>query len=156
MKRLYRPGIASGALSTLLAVVGTAHSDPPPAPAQPPIVERPSVVAPTDPPERPNLPLRPERPAVPGQPALAQEIKDLTRNFQAARQAFVKQQQELQQQLKTSTDEQRKMIRQQLKDNLEQWMEQQRQQIKDAASQIKELAPGLRDVGNNPHDGRGR
>jgi len=156
MKKLLRRGIASSAMMTLFPVVAAAQNSPPPAQAQPPIVERPTVVAPTAPPDRPNLPARPERPAVPGQPPPSQEIKDLTRNFQAARQTFVKQQQELQQQLKTSTDEQRKLIRQQLKDNLEQWMEQQRQQMKDTANQIKEIAPGLRDVGNNPHDGRGR
>ena len=156
MKKLIRTRIVSSALLTLLPVVAVAQSNSPSTPAQPPIVARPTVVAPTAPPDRPNLPARPDRPASPGQPPPSQEIKDLTRNFQAVRQAFVKQQQELQQQLKTATDEQRKLIRQQLKDNLEQWMEQQRQQMKDTANQIKEIAPGLRDVGNNPHDGRGR
>jgi gas vesicle protein len=156
MKKIFRTGIASGALLTWLPVSGLAQGAPPATPAQPPITERPTVVAPTPSPDRPPSPPRPERPAVPGQPAPSQEIKDLTRNFQAARQAFVKQQQELQRQFKTATDEQRKLIRQQLKENLEQWMEQQRQQMKDTVSQIKELAPGLRDVGNNPHDGRGR
>ena len=144
------------ALMTLLPFVVAAQNSPPPAPAQPPIVERPTVVAPTASPDRPNLPPRPERPTVPGKPPPSQEIKDLTRNFQAARQTFVKQQQELQRQLKTGTDEQRKIIRQQLKENLEQWMEQQRIQLKDLPNQIKDIAPGLRDVGNNPHDGRGR
>jgi hypothetical protein len=156
MKKLLRPGIASSALMTLLPVVAAAQNDPPPAPAQPPIVERPTVVAPTAPPDRPNLPPHPERPTVPGQPPPSQEIKDLTRSFQAARQTFVKQQQELQRQLKTGTDEQRKIIRQQLKENLEQWMEQQRAGLIEMPKQLKELAPGLRDVGNNPHDGRGR
>ena len=156
MKKLLKTGIASNALLTLLPLMAAGQGDPPPTPAQPPIVERPTVVAPTAPPDRPSLPARPDRPHVPGQPPPSQEIKDLTRSFQAARQEFVKQQQALQQQLKNATDEQRKMIRQQLKDNLQQWMEQQRQQMKDTANQIKEIAPGLRDVGNNPHDGRGR
>jgi len=155
MKKLLKTGIASNALLTLLPLMAAGQGDPP-SPAQPPIVQRPTVVAPAAPPDRPSLPARPDRPHVPERPAPSQEIKDLTRSFQAARQAFVKQQQELQQQLRTSTDEQRKLIRQQLKDNLEQWMEQQRQQMKDTVQQIKEIAPGLRDVGNNPHDGRGR
>jgi flagellar motility protein MotE (MotC chaperone) len=156
MKKLLRRGIASSALMTLFPVVAAAQDSPPPAQAQPPIVERPTVVAPTAPPDRPNLPARPERPAVPGQPPPSQEIKDLTRNFQAARQAFVQQQQELQRQLKMATDEQRKIVRQQLKENLEQWLEQQRQMRDDTREQLKQIAPGLRDVGNNPHDGRGR
>jgi len=158
MKKLLRHGITSSALMTLLPVVAAAQSAPPPAPPQPSIVERPTVIAPTAPPDRPNLPPRPERPTVPGHPPPSQEIKDLTRNFQAARQTFVKQQQDLQQQLKTATDEQRKLIRQQLKENLEQWMEQQRQQMKDTAGQFREIAPGLREVIGNPrdHDGRGR
>jgi hypothetical protein len=156
MKKLLKSGIASGVLLTLLPLMAAAQGNPPPTPAQPPIIERPTVVAPAAPPDRPNLPARPERPHVPERPQPSQEIKDLTRSFQAARQAFVKQQQALQQQLRTSTDEQRKVIRQQLKDNLQQWMEQQRQQMKDMPNQIKEIAPGLREVGNNPHDGRGR
>jgi gas vesicle protein len=151
MKKLLKTGIASGALLTSLPVLTAAQNAPPP-----PIVERATVIAPTAPQDRPGLPARPDRPYVPGRPPPSQEIKDLTRSFQAARQAFVKQQQGLQQQLKSATDEQRKMIRQQLKDNLQQWMEQQRQQMKELPQQIKEIAPGLRDVGNNPHDGRGR
>ena len=156
MKKLLKSGIASGMLLTLLPLIAAGQGDPPPTPAQPPIVERPTVVAPAAPPDRPNLPARPDRPHVPGQPPPSQEIKDLTRNFQAARQTFVKQQQELQRQLKTGTDEQRKIIRQQLKENLEQWMEQQRGQLPVLRDQIKGIAPGLRDVGSNPHDGRGR
>jgi hypothetical protein len=136
-------------------VIAAAQNVPPSTPAPPPIADRPTVVAPTPPPGR-DIPPRPERPVVPGQPAPSQEIKDLTRSFQAARQSFVNQQRELQRQLKTATDEQRKLIRQQLKENLEQWMEQQRAQTIILRDQIKEIAPGLRDVGNNPHDGRGR
>ena len=143
-------------LLTLLPLMAAAQGNPPPTPAQPPIVERPTVVAPAAPPDRPNLPARPDRPHVPERPPPSQEIKDLTRNFQVARQAFVKQQQDLQRQLKTATDDQRKIVRQQLKENLEQWLEQQRQ-LKDVTrEQLKQMAPGLRDVGNNPHDGRGR
>lgn len=161
MKRLFGIGVLCRTLMASFPVVAVAQNAPPstPTPAQPPITDRPTVVAPTPPPDRANNPPRPERPVVPGQPNPSQEIKDLTRNFQAVRQAFVKQQQDLQRQLKTATDEQRKLIRQQLKENLDQWMEQQRQQMKDAVIQAKELrdvAPGLRDVGNNPHDGRGR
>jgi TolA-binding protein len=148
----------SGVAMTLLAAAACAQTTNAP-PSQPPIANRPVVVAPTTPPDRPNLPPRPERPPVPGQPTPAQDLKDLVRDFQSSRQAFIKQQQDLQRQLKTATDEQRAIIRQQLKENLQQWLEQQKAQIQDLREQAKDIeknAPGLRDVLNQPHDGRGR
>ena len=130
------------------------------APAQPSIGNRPVVVAPTPPPERATLPPRPERPTNPGQPAPAQEVKDLVRDFQAARRAFQKQQQELQRQLKTATEEQRAIIREQLKENLQQWLEQQKAQIQELREQAKDIknnVPALRDVvDHGSGEGRGR
>jgi gas vesicle protein len=129
--------------------------------ARPAIANRPVVVAPTIPPGRANLPPRPERPPVPGRPAPAQDVKDLVRDFQSARQAFLKQQQELQRQLKTATDEQRALIREQLKENLQQWLEQQKAQIQELREQAKEIknnVPALRDVidSGRGEGGRGR
>ena len=158
MKMNFTLGLVSGISMTLLAAAASAQTTNA-QPAQPPIANRPVVVAPTAAPERPNLPPRPERPTGPGQPPPAQDVKDLVRDFQSARQAFQKQQQDLQRQLKTATDEQRAQIREQLKDNLQQWLEQQKAQIQELREQaidIKNNVPALRDVIDQPHDGRGR
>jgi hypothetical protein len=148
-----------GALSAALLAVpaaGQTNADP----AQPSIQNRPVVVPPVAPPERPSLPPRPERPGVPGQPVPAQEVKDLVRDFQSAREAFLKQQRDLQRQLKTATEEQRALIREQLKENLQQWLEQQKAQIQDLREQardIKNNVPALRDViESGKGEGRGR
>lgn len=131
-------------------------------PAQPAIPSRPTVVAPAPAatPQQP-LPARPERPPIPNLPPPAQEsVKDLVRDFQSARQAFLNQQKELQRQLKTATEEQRALIREQLKENLQQWLEQQKAQIQDLREQardIKNNVPALRDViDSGGGEGRGR
>jgi hypothetical protein len=151
--------VVSGVSMTLLAAAASAQTNNAPA-AQPPIANRPVVVAPTRIPERANLPPRPERPAVPGQPPAAQDVKDLVRDYQSARQAFLKQQQDLQRQLKTATDEQRALIREQLKENLQQWLEQQKaqiQELREQAKDIKNSVPALRDViDSGGGEGRGR
>ena len=158
MKNTFTFCLVSGASMTLLAAAASAQTSNAP-PAQPPIANRPVVVAPTPTPDRPNLPPRPERPTAPGQPPPAQDIKDLVREYQSARQAFQKQQQDLQRKLKTATNEQRAQIREQLKDNLQLWMEQQKaqlQELREQAKDIKNNVPALRDVIDQPHDGRGR
>jgi flagellar motility protein MotE (MotC chaperone) len=151
--------VVSGVSMTLLAAAASAQTSNSPA-AQPPIANRPVVIAPTRPPERANLPPRPERPAVPGEPPPSQDVKDLVRDYQSARQAFLKQQQDLQRQLKTATDEQRALIREQLKENLQQWLEQQKaqiQELREQAKDIKNSVPALRDViDSGGGEGRGR
>ncbi|HYV29639.1 MAG TPA: hypothetical protein VEO53_00805, partial [Candidatus Binatia bacterium] len=98
------------------------------------------------------------RPVVPGQPVQSQQIKDLVREFQAARQAFLQQQQELNRQLKASSDVQRAIIREQLKENLRRWMEQQKAQIQELKEQAKEMnrVSNLREVigAGTPEGGR--
>src|SRR6266498_3066777 len=115
-------------------------------PANPPINNRPVLVQPTPATDRPDLPKRPERPQVAGQPVQTQQMKDLVRDFQSARQAFLKQQQELNRQLKTANTAQRALIRAQLKENLQQWTEQQRAQIQDVIAQAREMRSNFREV----------
>jgi hypothetical protein len=155
-ERHYILRVLSGISMTLLAAAASGQTNR--APAQPPIGNRPTVVAPAARQDQPNLPQRPDRAPGRGQPVLSQDVKDLARDFQAAREAFRKQQQDLQRQFKTATEEQRALIREQLKENLQQWQEQQKAQIQDLREQVKELqknAPGL-DVLKEPQDGRGR
>ena len=57
-------------------------------------------------------------------------------------------------------NEQRALIREQLKENLQQWLEQQKaqlQELREQARDIKNNAPGLRDViDSGSGEGRGR
>lgn len=142
-------------LITLLAA--TAHGA---TNASPPIANGPVIVPTTPAPARASLPPRPERPTVPGQPVPSQDVKDLARDFQSVRQAFLKQQQELQHQLKTATEEQRTAIREQLKENILQWQEQQKAQIQELREQAKDIknnVPAIRDViDSGSGEGRGR
>ena len=136
MKSHLTIGVLSGALLAMLATPSSSQT-PVPTPAEPPITSRPVIVPPAL--GRPDLPKRPDRPVVPGQPVQSQQIKDLVREFQAARQAFLQQQQELNRQLKASSDVQRAIIREQLKENLRRWMEQQKAQIQELKEQAKEM-----------------
>ena len=138
-------GMLSGMLLALpeCSVFSQTPSGPP---SNPPINNRPVLVQSTPGTDRPDLPKRPERPQVAGQPVQTQQMKDLVRDFQTARQAFLKQQQDLNSQLKTANDAQRAIIRAQLKQNLQQWMEQQRAQIQDVIAQAREMRSNLRDV----------
>jgi predicted ribosome quality control (RQC) complex YloA/Tae2 family protein len=140
-------GLLSGLLSALpLGVVLGQNA--PPSQADPPINNRPLLVAPAQPSDRAGGPKRPARPVVPGQPVQTQQMKDLVREFQAARQDFINQQQELRRQLKTANDAQRAIIREQLKEKREQWMEQQKAQIQELKEQAREMnrVGNLRDV----------
>ncbi len=84
----------------------------------------------------------------------------MVKDYQLSRQSFLTQQQELNRQLKTATEEQRAIIREQLKENLQQWMEQQKaqlQELREQAKDIKNHAPNLRDViDSGGNEGRGR
>ncbi len=133
-------------------------------PAAPQIPQRPLVVAPNGPqntsPDQVNIPPRPERPPTPGKPAATTEMQKLVRDFQAARETYIRQQQELNRKLSTATDEQRALIREQIKESLREWRELQKQQAKDLREQaesIKNNTPNYRDVINHGGgDGRGR
>jgi len=125
-------------------------------PATPPIAKRPAVVAPVNnaPADRANVPPRPNRP-----PAAPAGMQDLVRDFQAARQAYIKQQHELNLQLAKATEEQRAAIRAQLKETLQQWRELQKQQVRESREQAKDIKNtlNLRDViDSGSGDGRGR
>lgn len=124
--------------------------------ATPPIANRPSVVPPAAL-DRPGQPKRPERPEVPGQPP-SQGVKDLVQDYQATRQSFLKQQQELSRQLKNATAQERNAIRQQMREKLQQWMDQQKAQRQELIDQAKDMKNNnLRDVINSGGgDGRGR
>src|SRR5881394_314710 len=126
----------SGLLAVFIAnaAVGQASS-----PQQPPLVDRSIVVPPTTPPDRPNLPGPPDRPVAPGKPTPSKDMKDLVREFQTARDAFRKQQLELNRQLKTASEEQRAIIRQQIQENLEQWREEQKARVEDLRQQAQQM-----------------
>jgi len=129
---------------------------------QPPhlIPDRPVVIPPIAPLNQANLPVAPERPPSPDRPSPPQNVKDLVKDFQTARQNFLGSQQELLRQLKTATQEQRAAIRAQLKENLNEWRETQKihlQELRDQAREIITTVPAIRDVVNSGRDeGRGR
>ena len=118
---------------------------------QPPplISDRPVVIPPIAPLNQANLPVAPERPLSPDRPSPPQNVKDLVKDFQTARQSFLGSQQELLRQLKTATEEQRAAIRAQLKENLNEWREAQKLHLQDLRDQAREIittVPAIRDV----------
>jgi hypothetical protein len=129
----------------------------PPPTGQAPIPERPVVIPPAAKPQGRNLP---EPPARPDRHAPSEAVKDLVRDFQAARQAFLNQQKELQRQLKHATREDREAIRKQLKENLQIWLEQQKaqlQELRDQARDLRSNLPAISDVIDSAKgEGRGR
>jgi gas vesicle protein len=124
------------------------------------IADRPVVIPPLTTPGEANLPVAPERPASPDRPSPPQSVKDLVKDFQAARQNFLSSQQELLRQLKGATQEQRAAIREQLKDNLNEWREAQKihlQELREQARDLIDTVPAIRDVVDSGRDeGRGR
>lgn len=87
-------------------------------------------------------------------------MQELVRDFQAARQSYIQQQQELNRKLASATEEQRAILREQIKDSLKEWRELQKQQAKELREQAKDIknnTPNLRDViDSGGGDGRGR
>ena len=162
--------IASAVLAILGANAAFAQGDPPatnsppptpsaierPPSGQPAIADRPTVIPPVITP----TPDTPARPGLPGQTAPASEVSDLVKDFQTARETFLKQQQDLLNQLKTASKEEREALRQQLRENLDAWLEQQKSQlqdIRDQAREIKDNVPSISDVVNSgAGEGRGR
>ena len=82
--------------------------------------------------------------------ALPPEIREKLKQFEAAREAYIKQQEELRRKLDGATTEQeRENIRQRLKESLERWREQARQFREEAKERVKELQiqmPSLREA----------
>lgn len=146
-------------LLVLVALAGSSHrscaQSNTPAPT---IANRPVLVAPTTPPDRPNLPPRPDRPTSPGQPPPPAGMQDLVRDFQSARQAFLKEQKELNQRLAAATAEQRQAVRAEFKERLQRWREFQKTQILEMREQAKETLKNTpQDIAREPQDGsRGR
>ena len=158
MKHRIRGCALGGALLLASAAGAAAQSNAQPAtPAVPAIANRPVVIAPATPPARANLPPRPDRPLPQGQPAPAADVQDLVRDFQSARQAFIKEQQELSRKLATATEAERQAVRAQLKEKLQQWREFQKTQVLEMREQAQETLKNTRqDVAKEPQDGRGR
>jgi hypothetical protein len=131
-------------------------NSPPPVPSaierppsgQPAIADRPTVIPPVTAP----TPDTPARPSLPGQTTPASGVSDLVKDFQTARETFLKQQQDLLAQLKTASKEEREALRQQLRENMDAWLEQQKaqmQDIRDQAREIKNNVPSISDVVNS-------
>ncbi len=82
--------------------------------------------------------------------ALPPEIKAQVKQFETAREVFIRRQEELRKQLDGArTDKERESVRQLIKDNLEQWREQARQFRDEARERAKELQrelPSLREA----------
>jgi ElaB/YqjD/DUF883 family membrane-anchored ribosome-binding protein len=126
----------------------------------PPLIQERPVVIPPITPLTANLPVAPERPPSPDRPSPPQNVKDLVKDFQTARQSFMSSQQELLRQLKTASEEQRAAIRAQLKENLNEWREMQKLHLQDLRDQAREIinkVPAIKDVVNSGiPDGRGK
>jgi ElaB/YqjD/DUF883 family membrane-anchored ribosome-binding protein len=152
--------LATGITSTALAQ-GNPGTNPPvtidrPASGQPALTQRPTVI----PPSTAATENGPARPALPDQPTPSAELTDLVKEFQTARETFLKQQQELMAQMKTASKEEREALRQQLREQLEAWREQQKAQIEDIREQAREIknnVPAIRDVvESGSQEGRNR
>jgi gas vesicle protein len=82
------------------------------------------------------------------QRALPPEIKDKVRQFETAREAFIRRQELLRKEMQgATTDKERDAIRQRIKDSLDEWREQAKQFREEAIDRMKEVQrelPGLR------------
>jgi len=104
-----------------------------------PAVETPQVPVVIPPHGKPDQPGRPPRASVPGRSDPSEALKDLVREFQVARQAFLEDQKELLQDIRDANAQQRAMIRMQLKDNLKAWLQEQKSQIQELREQAKQI-----------------
>jgi gas vesicle protein len=131
-----------------------------PSPDQPKISERPVVIAPAPASDRPGLPENPHAHTPSKELPPSETLRDLVKDFQSARQAYLKQQRSLLDQLKQSSAEEREAIRQQLKENLQMWLEEQKlhiQELRDQARDIRNNVPAIGDVIDAAKgEGRGR
>ena len=83
------------------------------------------------------------RPTRGEQQPVSAEIRAQLLKFESARDAYLKRQKELMQQLKGASDEQRKVVRDQLKGLREQWLEQSLQFRREARGRIADLKTEL-------------
>jgi hypothetical protein len=114
----------------------------PPPNAQPSLENRPQIVAPQEKQTKDQLE-HAERPNPPNRPATPGTVKDLVKDFQAAREAYLAQQKELRRQLNEATAEQREAIREKLKENLAAWLEVQRARVQELREQIRETKQAI-------------
>jgi ElaB/YqjD/DUF883 family membrane-anchored ribosome-binding protein len=148
------------ALLTLLALVGgslwTSAQDtqsPRHRADRPSLSSRPKIFH-RDAAPRPDRPDRPEQPDGSDRPEFGQnlpeEVQDLIKQFQEAREAYLQQHQELMKQAREASDQERAEIREQLRENMQAWRDQQkefRDQLRERVQEVREqLHPDLRDV----------
>lgn len=153
--------IALVLLAALVAHGAHAQGNPPgvnppptierPPSGQPAIVARPTVI----PPVSATTPGTPARPELPGQPAPSADLRDLVKDFQTARESFLKQQQDLLAQLKAASKEEREALRQQLRENLDAWLEQQKAQVQDIREQAREIKNNVPSISDVVDSGKG-
>lgn len=90
------------------------------------------------------------------------EVKDLIKQFQTARENYLKEQQALLKKLGDTTQDQRQAIRDQMRESLERWKEQQREFLQEQKDRAKDLKKELQqDLGRvvdeaKTEGGRGR
>ncbi|MBI5772450.1 MAG: hypothetical protein HZA89_01755 [Verrucomicrobia bacterium] len=82
---------------------------------------------------------RPERPDGVERPTLPAEVKALMEKFETAREEFMKEQREIEKQLKGATEEEREKIREQLKTKREEWLEKTKELREEIKKRIDEL-----------------
>ena len=98
----------------------------------------------------------PERKGRPDRTQPNGDVKNLIKQFQAAREAYLQDQQILMKQLKGASAEDRAAIREQLKESLDQWREQQKELIKEQRDRAIELKRALQaDLGRVVDDAQG-
>ena len=97
------------------------------------------------PPENPNQNQTPEPPERPDTPQPPQTVKDLVKDFQAARERYLQEQKELRRQFRQASEEQREAIREQLRENLAEWLELQRMRVQELREQIRETRDAVKD-----------
>jgi hypothetical protein len=145
----------------MVAPVAHAQGNPPgtnppptierPPSGQPAIAARPTVIPPVS---APTLDT-PARPELPGQPTPSADLRDLVKDFQTARESFLKQQQDLMAQLKTASKAEREALRQQVRENLDAWLEQQKAQIQDIREQAREIKNNVPSISDVVDSGKG-
>jgi ABC-type transporter Mla subunit MlaD len=86
------------------------------------------------------------RPPRPERPTLPPDVSERLKQFRSAAEAYLKQREELEKQLRGATEQQRQIIRERLKENLQKWREQARQFQDQAKDRSRELKRDLRSL----------
>jgi flagellar motility protein MotE (MotC chaperone) len=112
------------------------------------------VVIPRDTPNNPAE--KPERKERSDKTQPAADIKELVARFQKERDTYLSEQQNLLNQLRNASDEERKAIREQLRESLERWKEQQKELLKEQRERAQELKKELQaDLGKVVDEAKG-